>query len=77
MKRPALGEPEGALQLSEKAFKEGDAEAELARADPLLELLCTFTAVDKARRWKDNMKHKAGKDNNFEIQEWLKKDIPN
>ena len=53
MKRPALGEPEGALQLSEKAAKEGDAEAELARADPLLELLCTFTAEDKARRWKN------------------------
>ena len=51
MKRPALSEPEGALQRSEKAFKESDAEAELARADPLLELLCTFTAEDKARRW--------------------------
>ena len=45
MKRAALGEPEGALQRSEKAAKEGGAE-------PLLELLCTFTAADKARRWK-------------------------
>ena len=53
MKRGASGEPQGALQRSENAAKEVDAESEPARADPLLELLCTFTAEDKARRWKD------------------------
>jgi hypothetical protein len=53
MKRDASGEPQGAQQRSEKAVKEGDAEPELARADPLLELLCTFTAEEKAGRWKD------------------------
>ena len=52
MKRGASSDPEGAPQRSEKAFKESDAESEPARADPLLELLCTFTAEDKARRWK-------------------------
>ena len=53
MKRGASSEPEGAPQRSEKAAKDGDVEPGLVQADPLLELLCTFTAVDKARRWKD------------------------
>ena len=48
MKRGALGELDGSLQPSEKAAKDGDAEPELVGTDPLLELLCTFTAGDKA-----------------------------
>jgi hypothetical protein len=52
-KRGASSDPEGAPQRSEKAVKESDAEPQLVQTDPLLELLCTFTAEDKARRWKD------------------------
>ena len=53
MKRGASSDPEGAPPRTEKAVKESDAEPQLVQADPLLELLCTFTAEDKARRWKD------------------------
>ena len=52
MKRDASGELDGSLQPSEKAAKEGGAGPELVGADPLLELLCTFTAGDKARSWR-------------------------
>ena len=52
MKRVAAGELDGSLQPSEKAAKEGDAVPQSVGADPLLELLCTFTAGDKARRWR-------------------------
>ena len=52
MKRVPSGELDGSLQPSEKAAKEGDAVLQSVGADPLLELLCTFTAGDKARRWR-------------------------
>ena len=52
MKRVPSGELDGSLQPSEKAAKEGDAVPQSVGADPLLELLCTFTAGDKARRWR-------------------------
>jgi hypothetical protein len=52
MKRAASSEPEGAPQRSEKAVKQGDAEPELARADPLslLVFLQELSAED-ANEW--------------------------
>jgi hypothetical protein len=50
MKRGALSEPEGALQRSEKTAKEGDAEPQLVRADPLLVFLQELSAED-AYEW--------------------------
>jgi hypothetical protein len=50
MKRGASGEPQGAQQRSEKAVKQGDAEPELARADPLLVFLQELSAED-ANEW--------------------------
>ena len=50
MKRGASGGPEGAPQRSEKAAKEGGAEPEFARGDPLVVFLHDLSAED-ANEW--------------------------
>ena len=52
MKRSASGELDGSLQPSEKAAKDGDAVSQPVGADPLLELLRSWTLAEAAAlRW--------------------------